>query len=216
LIPGVELSTTIEGVDLHLLGYYFDWTYEPLLERLHHFQQVRAQRAEQMVHKLNQLGIDITYKQVQDIAGDGAIGRPHVAEALVQEGIVITKNEAFNRYIGYNGPAYVPKFKISPIEGIQLIREAGGVAVLAHPGTVKRDELIPRFVSEGLGGLEVIHPDHNETTTQHYIELARKHDLAMTGGSDFHGPNTNLSVFGKFTIPCAWLDSLRARCDNLR
>ena len=210
VVPGVELSVTVDGIDLHMLGYYVDWTSEPLLERLDYFQRVRKERAEKMVQKLNALGIDIEFEMVQEIAGTGAIGRPHIAEALVQKQVVGSTNQAFHRFIGYTGPAYVPKFKISPFEGIDMIHSAGGVAVFAHPGTVRRDELIPRFVAQGLEGLEVIHPDHNETTTQHYINLAQKHGLVMTGGSDFHGPGITMNILGEYKIPYSWIDRLQA------
>ena len=214
VVPGVELSLTVDGVDLHLLGYYIDWTYAPLLERLESFRTVRAERAEKMVRNLNRLGISLSFEDVRNIAGSGAIGRPHVAEALVQAGVVHSTNEAFQKYIGYNGPAYEPKFKMSPTEGIALIRSAGGIAVLAHPATVRRDALIPQFIAQGLQGLEVIHPDHNETTTQHYTNLARKLGLVMTGGSDFHGPGSSMSSLGEYTIPSAWLADLKALRDR--
>ena len=209
VIPGVELSATVDGVDLHLLGYYFDWTHEPLREKLESFRKVREERAEHIVKKLNQLGIRIRIEKVKEIAGEGSIGRPHIAEVLVQEGVVTSFNEAFSRYLGSKGPAYVPKFKISPEAGIEMIRSAGGIAVFAHPGTVRRDGLLPNFVAEGLQGVEVIHPDHNATTTQHYFNLAQKHGLLPTGGSDFHGPHTNMTGLGEFTIPYRWVEKLK-------
>ena len=209
VVPGVELSATVDGVDLHLLGLYIDWEHGSLREQLESFRKVREERAENIVNKLNHLGIPIDMEKVKMIAGEGAIGRPHIAEALLQEGVVTSFNEAFGRYLSHNGPAYVPKFKISPEKGIEMIRSAGGIAVFAHPGTVRRDELIPLFVEQGLQGLEVIHPDHNSSTTQHYLNVVHKHGLVATGGSDFHGPNTNLAALGKYNVPSVWFERLK-------
>jgi len=209
IIPGVELSATVDGVDMHLLGFYVDWTHRSLLEQLRYFRKVREERAAKIVQKLNQLGLHIRLEKVKEVAGDGAVGRPHIAEVMVQEHVVGSFNEAFSRYLGNKSPAYVPKFKISPKAGIEMIRSSGGIAVFAHPGTVRRDELIPSFIADGLQGLEVIHPDHSGATTQHYLELAKKYGLVTTGGSDFHGPNTNMSDLGGFCVPYAWVEKLK-------
>ncbi|MFQ6091766.1 MAG: PHP domain-containing protein [bacterium] len=209
VVPGVELSVSVDGIDLHLLGYYIDHTNGPFVERLQLFRRVREERAEKIVEKLNRLGVPLNLEKVKEIAGEGAIGRPHIAEALLQEHVVASFNEAFTRFLGYHGPAYVPKFKISPGEGIEMIRSVGGIAVFAHPGTVRKDELIPEFMAQGLQGLEVIHPEHNQTLAQHYTNLARKYGLVTTGGSDSHGPRKNLPAIGGIKIPWAWVAELR-------
>ncbi|UCE18104.1 MAG: PHP domain-containing protein [Gemmatimonadota bacterium] len=212
VVPGVELSVTMNGIDMHLLGYYIDYTDSQFAKRLEFFRKVREERAEKIVQKLNELGIPIDFENVRKIAGEGSIGRPHIAEALLQEQFVTSFNEAFVRFLGYNNPAYVPKFKMSLAEAIDLVRSAGGISVYAHPGTVKKDELIPGFIAQGLQGLEVIHPDHNPSVTKHYTDVARKFGLIVTGGSDFHGPHTNMAAIGRFKVPMSWLKEL----ENLR
>ncbi len=216
VIPGVELSTTIDGVDLHLLGFFVDVAHNSLLEQLSKFRRVRDERAEKIVRKLQELGVVLEIERVREIAGGGAIGRPHIAEALVQAKAVKSNQEAFHRFLGYKGPAYVPKFKISPKAGIDLVRASGGIAVLAHPGSVRRDELIPQFVADGLQGLEVIHPDHVETVSQHYMDIARKHGLIMTGGSDFHGSTNSMSSLGEYPVPYDWVETMKGLVQRCR
>ena len=209
VVPGVELSVSVEGSDLHLLGYYIDYANEAFAERLRLFRQVREERAEKIVRKLNELGVPLSLERVKEIADEGAIGRPHVAEALIQQHVVSSMSEAFARFLGYDSPAYVPKFKISPKEGIEMIRSVHGIAVFAHPGTLRRDELIPGFVAQGLQGLEVVHPDHDDALVRHYTNLAQKYGLATTGGSDSHGPRKNLPTIGAVKIPWTWVEELK-------
>ena len=209
VIPGVELSVTMNGIDMHLLGYYVDYEDSHFQERLEFFRKIREERAEKIVQKLNELGFSLDFENVREIAGEGSIGRPHIAQALLQEGYVSSFQEAFARFLGYNCPAYVPKFKMSLSEAIELVRSAGGIPVFAHPGTVNRDELIPGFIAQGLQGLEVIHPDHAPSVSQHYTNIARKHGLIVTGGSDFHGPHTNMAAIGRFKVPMTWLHDLK-------
>ena len=208
VIPGVELSVTINGTDMHLLGYYVDYTDSSFTARLEFFRKIREERAEKIVQKMNDLGIPLDFENVRKIAGEGSVGRPHIAAALLQGQFVSSFNEAFVRFLGNRSPAYVPKFKMSLSEAIELIRSAGGIPVFAHPGTVRRDELIPGFAAQGLQGLEVIHPDHTPAVTKHYTNVARKLGLIVTGGSDFHGPHTNMAAIGQFKVPMAWLREL--------
>lgn len=187
VLPGVELSTEEEGHEIHILGYLFQIDHSELLARLALFRQARVERVVKMVERLRCLGIPVEVEQVLELAGEGAVGRPHVARALVQVGAVATVGEAFEKYIGKDRVAYVPRYKYTPREAVRLLRRAGGVAVLAHPGLVRCDHLIPRLVAEGLQGLEVFYPAHSEEMVWHYERLCRRYRLVATGGSDYHG-----------------------------
>jgi predicted metal-dependent phosphoesterase TrpH len=140
---------------------------------------------------LNELGIAITWEEVQakkrGASPEKNIGRPHIAELLVEKGVVRSMDEAFERYLGKDGAAYVTTNRISPFEAIDLIKEAGGVPVLAHPGLYEDDALVEEIIAHGLVGLEVYHPDHGEERTERYREMAERHGLIVTAGSDFHG-----------------------------
>jgi len=213
IVPGVELSATEGHTDVHILGYYFYTAHGELLEHLETFRSGRFRRAERMVKVLNELGLDITLDAVLEKAGGetGSIGRPHVAQALVDSGFVGSINEAFRRYIGNDGPAYVEKHVISAADAIDLIRSAGGMAVMAHPGSTRRDELIPKFVEAGLAGLEVYHPEHSPTEQRYYRQLAEKHGLVVTGGTDYHGPREGRADLGDLRIPYQILSTMRLR-----
>lgn len=185
--PGVELSCDVEAGEVHILGYFIDrqlpW-FQALLERL---REGRARRAERMVERLAALGVPVALGRVRAFAGDGAIGRPHVARALVEAGHVQTIGEAFDRFIGRTGPAYVERVKVTPAQAVQIIRAAGGLAVLAHPGWGAQEGLVPELVAAGLDGIEVYYPDHTPDQVAHYAALARAYGLLVTGGTDFHG-----------------------------
>ncbi len=187
VIPGIELSSVDGMDDVHILGYFIDYTAPEFQKRIEFFKEKRRERADEIVHNLNQLGLDIQINTVLRIAHGAPIGRPHIAEALLSEELVTTYGEAFNRYIGQDGPAYVPKYKVEPEEAINLIHDNGGVSILAHPGILDRDELIFELKDVGLMGIEAIHPFHVYEKQVYYEELARNHGLLFTGGSDWHG-----------------------------
>ncbi|MDR7545623.1 MAG: PHP domain-containing protein [Armatimonadota bacterium] len=185
--PAVELSCDVEAGEVHLLGYFIDYRlgwFQDLLTRL---RAGRQQRAARMVARLVALGAPITLERVQVLADGGAIGRPHVARALVEAGHVRTVAEAFERFIGRGGPAYVERLKVTPVQAVQIVRAAGGLAVLAHPGWGQHDALIPDLLAAGLDGIEVYYPDHTPDQVERYRDLARRYGLLMTGGTDFHG-----------------------------
>ena len=189
VLPGVEISTLHEGVEIHVLGYAVDYEDPDFLRRLQELRNVRDLRNQMIVERLKQLGIDITLEEVyakQQQKG-GNVGRPHIAAVLVEKGIVTSVNEAFEEYLGSGKKAYVVPPRISPFEALKLIHEAGGVCVLAHPGLYKKDELLPQMIAQGLDGIEVYHPDHSSSDEDRYRQMAEKHGLLMTGGSDFHG-----------------------------
>ena len=209
IIPGVELSTTVGDADIHILGYYIDWRDRTLLEWIALFREKRLERARKIVEKLRTLGLDLRFDTVLEVADGAAIGRPHIADALVKEELIRFYGEAFSRYIGYDGPAYFPKYAISPSEAIRLIRQAGGIPVLAHPGSVHRDECIPAMVRDGLMGIEVFHPIHPPVVRRHYEALAIKHGILRTGGSDYHGDGRGRAQIGCECVPGGLGEKLR-------
>jgi len=193
LIPGIELSS-IDGLDdVHILGYYIDYEDSEFAKRIEFFKEKRRERADEIVKNLNQVGLDIQIDTVLRIAHGAPIGRPHIAEALLSEELIDTYGEAFFRYIGADGPAYVPKYEVKPAEAIELILKNGGIPVLAHPGIVDRDELILELMGYGLMGIEAIHPFHVPEKQLYYEKLAKRYNLLITGGSDWHGEGRSSS-----------------------
>jgi predicted metal-dependent phosphoesterase TrpH len=197
--PAVELSCDVEAGEVHMLGYFIDcglaW-FQALLRRL---RDGRALRARRMVERLAALGAPVEFARVQAIAGDGAIGRPHVARALLEAGHVRSVPEAFDRFIGRTGPAYIERVKVTPRQAVDVILAAGGLAVLAHPGWGRQDRLIPGLVEAGLDGIEVYYPDHTPDQVREYAALAGRYGLLITGGTDFHGGGlaTRVNVGGQ-------------------
>jgi hypothetical protein len=192
VITGIEFSAEHEGASLHVLAYWVDPAHPGLRDELRRLTDTRFRRGELMVEKLQGLGYDISFERVREIAGDDLIARPHVAQAMVEAGIVQVEKEAFDRFISDGGIAYVPKHALDPIDALRLIGEAGGVCVLAHPAMWKGqgsvpDELIERMAEGGMVGLEVDHPDHDGAARERYRALAGALDLVPTGASDCHG-----------------------------
>lgn len=211
VIPGVELSSEIEGADIHVLGYYIDINNPSFVKKLSEMKDARYFRAKKMVENLNKQGIDLRFETVLSIAGVGAIGRPHIAAAMLKEELVYSFREAFEKFIGYGSPAYIEKLKMHPKEVFDLIKQAGGIPVLAHPGVTQVDERIPEFIREGLLGIEVYHTEHPSSAERHYSRIAKKHHLAITGGSDFHSSNHNKSEIGIPQVPSLTVKSLKEK-----
>ena len=201
LITGIELSVGENGIDVHLLAYGFDASDAALVAAVGRYREGRRDRARKILSRLKGLGIRITLDEVEAIARGGAIGRPHVAEALLQSGHVDTFNEAFQRFLGHHAPAYVPKAPVTLEESSSIVREAGGVTVLAHPGTLNRDYLIPSWARRGLDGIEVWHSKHSAEAVERYRGFAKLHGLLMTGGSDYHGERTPDVTIGSVAVP---------------
>ena len=218
VVPGVEISTIEQGLDIHILGYYIDWTSELFLQRLDHLQRSRDIRNEMIMERLQALGIALTLNEVinevaADKSADETIGRPHIAQALVKRGIVPTIKAAFDQYLGQTGAAYVNPPRIQPNTAVKWIREAGGKAVLAHPGIYGNNELVKGIVLAGIDGIEVHHSDHTAEQESSYTELAHTHGLIITAGSDFHGIRGNEQIHGPIgnrRIASAVLDRLLA------
>lgn len=214
VITGVELSSEFEGKDIHILGYCVDIENPYFVEKLNEMKNARILRAQKIVQNLNKQGIDLRFDTVLSIAGVGAIGRPHIAAAMLKEELVYSFREAFDKYIGYGLPAYVEKLNMHPKEVFDLIKKAGGIPVLAHPGVTQVDERIPEFIRDGLMGIEVFHTEHPSAVERHYLKIAKKSQLAYTGGSDFHSHNHNKSEIGTPQVPFGAVESLKALLHN--
>lgn len=209
LVPGIEISSSLEAHDLHILGYFLDPRDAGLNERLLRFRDERRQRALAIIARLAELGAPVSADEVFDSAGPGVVGRPHVAQALLRAGHVATIELAFQKYLGTRGSAYVQRPAFHSAEAVRVIRDAGGVAVLAHPGLLER-RLVEQLAAAGLAGLEVWHPQHNPAGQKRWFEIASELNLVPTGGSDFHGPHRGAGL-GDMPVPARSLDHLRAR-----
>ncbi|MCZ8520216.1 MULTISPECIES: PHP domain-containing protein [Paenibacillus] len=216
VVPGVEISTVSAGEDIHVLGYWIDYTDARFLERLESLREVRGRRNEMIIGRLRELGLEITMDDVLEslrtLKRDGdTVGRPHIADALVRKGYVASMAEAFDRYLAKGAAAYANPPRISPQEAVRWILEAGGAPVLAHPGLYSQDGLIAELAAEGLVGLEVYHSDHTPHQEAHYAELARTHRLLATAGSDYHGERGGVvfhAPIGARRIPAEVVDAL--------
>jgi predicted metal-dependent phosphoesterase TrpH len=215
VIPGVEISTEAESPhEIHILGYYVDYHYAPLQRHLETLRRSRTERAQQVIELLAQNGLPLSWQRVTALAGPGSLGRPHIAQAMVEANYVDSVERAFDLYLGKGGPAYVPRAKLRPEEAIQLVLEAGGIPVLAHPSRVV--EHIPRLVEAGLMGLEAHYSDYLEAETEYLLSLARKHGLLTTGGTDFHGAGiTSAPAPGATYVPMSAVEELIARADRV-
>ena len=203
LIPGVELSTDVPQNEVHVLGYFIAWRSPAFQERLAHLRRSRLDRGQAMVAKLRELGIDLSWERVQEIAGDGAVGRPHIALAMLEAGHIKALDEAFDRYLSRNGPAYVEREKMTPTEAVQLITSVNGLPVLAHPAQLQDlDRFLEEMKGAGLIGLEVYYQDYSSEDINRLLAAARRHDLLPLGGSDFHGIGGSLECdLGDIPLP---------------
>lgn len=210
IVPGIELNTDYQNREVHLLGYYPNWTDLGFQSTLKELQSARITRAKRMIEKLNQIGVMIDYQTVQAIAGQGAIGRPHLARAIIEAGYAANWNEIFERYLGKDCFAYVPRTKLTPFSAVELILQVGGIPILAHPGLNDIDQIIPDLLAVGLKGLEVYHYEHTAEDQKRYLKITQKNDLLVTGGSDFHGPTTRANVkLGDCKLPLELLRKLQ-------
>jgi 3',5'-nucleoside bisphosphate phosphatase len=212
VIPGVELSATLGHKDIHILGYLFDPSNRQLQETLELFRHERLIRAERIVDKLNRLDLPLRFDSVLERAGRGAVGRPHIAAALVDEGLTTNYSEAFESYIGDSGPAYEPKYRITPEDAVDIIANAGGISILAHPGWYISDEELLVLIRAGLDGIETVHPGHDADRTRHYRGIASTYFLLESGGSDFHGGKRNDYIhFGTYTVGPECVNAMKRR-----
>nr|MBC7244544.1 PHP domain-containing protein [Chloroflexota bacterium] len=217
VIPGVEISAEMPRSEVHVLGYYVAYRDPILCQKLALFRELRLKRAQRIISKLAQMGIPLDWERIQQIAGAGAIGRPHIARAMLEKGYVSSIDEAFDLYISRGGPAYVKRPKLSPVEAVQTILAAQGLPVLAHPLSISH--LVPELVAHGLVGLEVYYPAYTPDETDFLLQLAAKYSLLVTGGTDFHGEDMpTSSKLGEVMVPQSVVENLRAyyQCHRAR
>lgn len=212
VIAGVELSTTVDAQDIHLLAYFIDPANGTLQEHLALFREERLHRAERIVQKLHQLKLPLQFEAVLTRAGNASIGRPHIAAALVDEGLVDNYQAAFARYLGFGKPAYERKYQVPPREAIRMVADAGGLSFIAHPGSSIDERVLLALIKEGVDGIEVVHPSHSGEREGYYRGIAEEYFLLTSGGSDFHGGKRNdLDVLGRYSIPAEVVDVMRRR-----
>jgi 3',5'-nucleoside bisphosphate phosphatase len=212
VIAGLELSAAMGEKDVHILAYFIDHKNQNLLDYLTFFRYERLKRAERIVEKLNKINIPIKFESVQEQAGVGSLGRPHIASVMMEEGFIGSYREAFSKYIGVGGPAYEKKFQLSPEEAIRLISDSGGLSFLAHPGKYTSEVELALLIKAGLDGIEVVHPSHDEARQEHYRGVVSQYFLLESGGSDFHGGRKNdETTFGSFWVPIQVVSAMKKR-----
>lgn len=209
-IVGTELTAEHNGNELHILAYLVDPNNAKLLAEIAKFQYVRQQRIREMVARINELNIPLNADEVFALANCRSPGRPHVARAMVKARFCGTLDEAFERFLKKGRPAWVPKAKMSALEAVELIHQAGGLAVMAHPGLNRTDESIPDLVAAGLDGIECFHTKHNAATSERYLKIAREHSLLVTGGSDCHGLSKGKPLIGTVKLDYQHVERLYA------
>lgn len=211
VIPGVEISTDIRDTEVHILGYFVDPANKDLEHYLNFFREERVKRAIRMVNKLNIIGLDISIEDVLVFAKNSAIGRPHIAQALLAKGQVKSFFEAFYKYIGNHAPAYERKVHLSPQSAFKIISDAGGLSFIAHPGNMP-EILIKELIDAGVDGIEVIHPSHSPEQVRFYRGIVNEYFLLESGGSDFHGgKREDDENLGKFYTSAKVVDTMRTR-----
>jgi 3',5'-nucleoside bisphosphate phosphatase len=217
IVPGLEINCDVPGAEVHILGYCVDYAAPWFQEFLHEQRAERIARVHRIAARLAELGMPIDPAEVFAIVKEGSAGRPHVAQVMVQRGYVASVREAFDRWLHANGPASVPRQRLTPMEAVAIIRRAGGVPVFAHPGLAARDELVPDLVAAGLMGIETYYAEHSAAQTAHYKDLCRQHDLVATGGSDYHGERSGrTNPLGHPPVPMRVYDELKDAAHRAR
>ncbi len=224
VVPGIEMSVRYERGPLHILGYFIDYNDADFLKSIQILQEARTTRNKAIIRKLVQTGIDISYEEVLEFSREGQTGRPHIARVLVEKGVVASINEAFHKYLGGGKIAYEPRFLYDPEQTIDLIKQSGGLSVMAHPALLSSDvnELeaaIRELKSAGLDGIETYYPRHCKSFRKKLKKIAEKYDLVITGGSDYHGhirPGTDLAGGVHFNVPRYVFDDLKNRYTTLQ
>ena len=212
IIPGIELTAVFGEREIHILGYGFRPEDPGLVKFLTKMRDYRRGRIQAMIDRLGQKGISVTFEEVLSVAGEGSLGRPHLAEVLLKGGFVRSIDEAFQRYLGDHAPCFVKGATLTVPGAVEILQQAGGVAVLAHPKWSIRDEWIPELISAGIQGIEVHHSDHPQGMVEKYRRIALTNHLLMTGGSDCHGfRKTKGPLLGTVTIPYDWVEQLKAK-----
>lgn len=216
IVPGVELSTAAGELEVHVLGYFFDETNAEFLAQLRRFRDVRRERVRAILGRLGELGMPLDEAEVFGCARGEAVGRPHVAEAMVARGYALHLDDAFRRFLGTHRPAWVPKPVLTPPDAVRLVASAGGVTSVAHPATIGDDRVLDELAAAGLHGIECIHPKHDAATEARYREIAARHGLLVTGGSDSHGRRPGGIPLGYGNVPASVVEELRAAATSAR
>lgn len=216
LVPGIEITSRFKRFQLHLLGYFIDYRNPRFLTRLDELRDGRIERAKRIVAKLNRIKIPLTFESVIERIGENrSVGRPHIANTMVEEGFADTYSEVFDKYIGIGRPAYEANYPFPPDAAISMIADAGGLSFLAHPSHYVNEELLKHLQDGGLDGVEVVHPSHSPEQADFYKRYADENGLLKSGGSDFHGglkkDDANL---GTFVISYEWANKILERVDN--
>jgi len=212
LVPAMELSCGFAGVDVHILAYAFDPLDPRIDQRLRSFREARQRRGQAIVEKLRGLGVKIRPERVDELAAGGAVGRPHVARALVEAGHVRTVSEAFDVYLAGGKPAYVEKDRFQIADAVELIHSAGGVTSVAHPASYPdHSSIVPQLLDAGIDAVEVLHPDVDDAERERYTNLARFRGKFITGGSDDHGTVKAKQTLGTFKVPESWIGPILDR-----
>lgn len=212
IIPGIELSTDVPQGEVHVLGYFIDYTDREFQATLEGLRNSRLKRAQGMITKLKNLGIHIDWERVREIAGEGSIGRPHIAQAMLEKGYISSMKEAFTRYISREGPAYVEREKMTPVEAVELVLKVNGLPVLAHPFTTNNPEvLIVELKAAGLVGIEAYYDGYTADEINELVSFANRYNLIATGGSDYHGLEAaNETMIGGVDVPMESVELLIA------
>ncbi len=210
VIPGVEISTYVTEGEVHVLGYLLDYTHPELQATLRRMRHSRLERAQGMIARLGELGLPIEWARVKEIAGGSSIGRPHLAQAMLEKGYITSIKDAFDRYIGWGKPAYVEREKMTPMEAVELILRTGGLPVLAHPLTIKEPvSVIVELKTGGLAGIEAYYKDYTREEIDRLVSLAERYGLIATGGSDYHGlDDSTETMIGGVDVPLAAAEQL--------
>ena len=216
VIPCVEISTDVPSGEVHVLGYFIDYTDRELEATLERMRNSRRERAQGIIGKLKNLGMPIDWERVQEIAGSGSIGRPHIAQAMLEKGYIASLKEAFTKYISRDGPAYVEREKMTPQEAVELILQANGLPVLAHPFTISNPEMMTvELKAAGLVGIEAYYNNYTAEEINKLVSLADRHNLIATGGSDYHGLDTsNETMIGGVDVPVDSAEQLIALAEQ--
>ena len=210
LIPGVQINTDLPEGELHILGFFIDYKDAGLVHSLETISESRVGRAKKMVEKLHQLGMNVEWKRVLELARGESICRPHIAQAMLEKKYVSSEREAFDNYIGRNGPAYVERKKIKPVDAVKIVKKANGLPVLAHPADIQNlDAIMVELINAGLVGIEVYYGHYNQSTVNKLIKVAHKYKLVTTGGTDYHHFQDDMEApLGSVDIPAASIEQL--------
>lgn len=212
VIPGIEFGCVFHGEEVHVLGYFIDYKSLDIIKATEKLRENRINRAKEMVKKINSLGMKLTYEEVKRFSQDDYVGRPHIARALIEKGYFCSMEEAFNKLLDKGKPAYIERKTLGLKETVDLIHKVNGIAILAHPGIIKNKEVIDYCIDNGIDGLEAIHSKHKEMDVKYLLDLGKKYNLIITGGSDCHGRIINGDfLMGKYYVNLDYIPKMKGR-----